>query len=405
MSETPPVSYAVVATSGALDEVVDQPVDAWRTLAEDSGMLVGWRPVEPAENLKSWGPALKSGSSLAQQLMAVTERAGATLSSSGATLFRLELPTGQTLQNLVPAIGGGFRGLTRTAEGGSKIAGQARLFPVGGTAAGARLALGPLLGLMALSVGCEMLARYEQDRKLEAIKRSVKGIERHLQQELTAKLTTAEEALEAATSAMLDQITVPRSVGLDSAITGLHDVKHQALGWLEHWERGVEGLPQSKTGVPWDQVKSVVDVGIGGYETFPSQVLLLYRALTVDSRAHVIGAAEAALANPGQPLDNFEAETRQRLDENSNDQMRLREMLLTLSESPLKVAMPVFRMLPSTAEKAASLDRTIAQLAHAIVQTSDAPPILTPSGRQILEAVRRTDGSLELLQPRGGEEF
>lgn len=63
--------------------------------------------------------------------------------------------------------------MTRAVDS-TQIAGQARLIPVSGAAAGAGVALGPLVGLMALSVGAEMLARHEQEKKIQARCRRVR---------------------------------------------------------------------------------------------------------------------------------------------------------------------------------------------------------------------------------------
>lgn len=123
---------------------------------------------------------------------------------------------------------------------------------------------------MALSVGVEMLARREQDQKLQAIKNTVDGIEKHLQLGLTAKLDTAQQALIAANAAILDQAAIPQSVGLSSAVTGLHDVKNQALAWLEQWEQLTAELGSPRGAVPFDKIKKILDVGLGGRDE-PSQ--------------------------------------------------------------------------------------------------------------------------------------
>ncbi len=90
-------------------------------------------------------------------------------------------------------------------------------------------------------------------------------------------------------------------------------MKHQAVGWLEAWEAGVAGLRKDKTYVYWSNVRKVLGLGPGGHQAFPDHVLLLYRALVLDSRAQVISSAQTTLANPGQTLHHFEADTRKHL--------------------------------------------------------------------------------------------
>jgi len=364
-------------------------------LARGTGGLVTWESMRETPSTALWGQVLQPGSAFAQQLVTIAERAGArNVLSSGSTLFRLELPTGQTMRSLVPAVGGGFRGMTRAVDS-SKITGQARLIPVSGGAA-AGLALGPVVGLMALSIGAEMIANRQQDQMLKAIRRAVEGLERHEQQKLMAQLMTAEQALQAADAAVLDQVTIPQGVGLSAAVTGLHDVKNQALGWLEHWESRVGDLHRGETGADYDDVKKALDVGLGGHESFPAQVWVLYRALVLDSWSHVLTAAESAVLNPGQTMENLQAILQRRLDENSGVFDRLRQLLLTLKESPVTVGVLA---RPGTGGQASRLDSRLGRLAHAIVDAPEAPSVLTATNRQVLEAVRSADGTVRVLQP------
>jgi len=372
--------------------------DPWQLLAQGEGIRIDWSPWTGATTGRQWGPTLTATSAFARQLGAVTERAGAGAGAAGKTLFRLELPTGQTVQNLVPAVGGGFRGLLR-APGSPGIVGQARLIPVSGAAVGAgagAVTLGPLVGIMALSVGVEMLARREQDLKLKAIKDTVDGIEKHLQLELTAKLDTAQQALIAANAAILDQAKIPQSVGLSSAVTGLHDVKNQALAWLAQWEELTAELGSPRGGVPFDKVKKILDVGLGGRDAFPAHVMVLYRALTLDSRAQALGAAEVALANPDCSMQNFQADMRRRLTDNINDHERLRSFLSDLTEHPLSVSLPA---KPTAWRTVARYDRTIARLSRSVNMLPEPPALLTAQNTQVLEAVRNTDGSFAVLSP------
>src|SRR4051794_41864089 len=66
-------------------------------------------------------------------------------------LYRLILPTGSVARDLVPAVGGGFRGMVRAA-GSAKVAGHARLIPAT-AGAGAAGAAGALVGTRAPPVG------------------------------------------------------------------------------------------------------------------------------------------------------------------------------------------------------------------------------------------------------------
>ncbi len=133
--------------------------------------------------------------------------------------------------------------MTRNA---SQITSHARLIPVGGAAVGAGVALGPLVGLMALSVGAEMLARHQQDQQLAAIRRAAEAVERHHVQQLVAHLDTANHAITSANAALLDQIQIPQAVGFGPAVNNLRAVKNQALGWLDAWANASPLWPMTR---------------------------------------------------------------------------------------------------------------------------------------------------------------
>ena len=69
--------------------------------------------------------------------------------------------------------------------------------------------MGPLLGLMALSVGSEMLARHQQDQKLESIRVGVEALKRNADETVVAQLDSAEQALQLGGAAILDRSEIP----------------------------------------------------------------------------------------------------------------------------------------------------------------------------------------------------
>jgi hypothetical protein len=229
--ETESSGAAVVPVTGALAPAgtSSETPEPWRMLADGTGMLVAWEPAPTGA--ARWGTPLAATSGLARQLVTVVERAGSKLPTAGETLFRLELPAGQTVSNLIPAVGGGFRASTRLA-GSAKIAGQAKLLPVGGAAAGTAVALGPLLGLVALSVGADMIAGRQQEAKLEAIKQVVERLEDHQLNELIAALDSAEHVLEDSMAALLDRLEVPEAVGLGPTAARVKEIKALTLNWV-----------------------------------------------------------------------------------------------------------------------------------------------------------------------------
>jgi hypothetical protein len=370
-------------------------LEPWKLLAAEQGLLVTWTEGGALDNA-AWGPVLRGGSALGQQLSAILNQAGHTrLSSAAPTLFRLELPTGSTLQNLVPAVGGGFRGLVRTTDN-TAIAGHARLIPVAAGATGAGIALGPLVGLMALSVGAEMLGRHQQDKKLSAIHQGVKALNRAADETARAELDSAEQALEQASAAILDRIDVPTAIGLGPARQDLRVIKNRGLGWLHEWERRAADLDRGRGGAGFGRMREVLGGEDSGdaYLEFPNQVATFYRALALDSRALVLTGAEAALRRNDANLAHLQEQLRTQLDVNAQAQDRLRELLWHLASVPLTYTSPA--MAP-TGARVVRLQRMLNQMAVAAARLPDAPALLTTSNRQVTEILRAPNGDLRVL--------
>jgi hypothetical protein len=71
-------------------------------------------------------------------------------------------------------------------------------------------------------------------------------------------------------------------------------------------------------------------------------------------------------------------------------------MLLTLNESPLEAS---FWTWPGSGAEANALDGTLGRLAHTLVDTPAMPSLLTATNRQVVEAIRTTDGAVRVLKP------
>lgn len=395
----------VLDLTGALAARADAPtdVDPYQTLAGGNGVLVSWEPAPTDSSRSTWGQLLPAATAFASQLSHIIERGGLqTAAGTGAKLFRVELPAGHVIQDLVPAIGGGFRGIAKTG-GSSTITGQARLIPVGGAAAkaGGALALGPLVGVMALTVGAEMLARQQLEAKLDAILSAVQGISQHLEQQLEANLTTADEALQAATAALLDHAEIPEAVGLGSAITDLKQVKNQALGWLTKWEVIAESYGRKKGSVNFDDFRDDLGgVAIGGWDSLPSNIMLLYRALALDSRAQVISLAQTTLRRPDETFANFEQLVSNNLRANADAQERLQNLLWNFTTTKLSAGFS--NVKPANWRQLGNVHTVVAELTRAITAAPPAPSLLTQDNRLLIEAVRQPDGQVAILQAPTG---
>lgn len=368
--------------------------DPWRMLAEGRGILVTWGDPENRTQ-RHWNSALTGTSELARQLSAIVGRAGASMPRTAETLFRLELPTGASLQNLVPAVGGGFRGMVRSNDS-SLITGQARLVAVKQAAPKVGLSLGPLVGLMALSVGAEVLAKRQSDKKLDAIVSGVSRLNQEVVERRGAELRGAATAIELASASILDSVDIPETIALGPACHSIRTVKEQSLGWLTEWEDRSSSLPTAGR-VSFDRMREVI-AGPGSgdeYLDFPGRVTTLYRALVLDSRALVLTEILAMMKRPDASLTQLQRTLAKALGENATAQDRLRSVLWRLAQPPVHTQR-AFQM-PATDRAADQMARGISALAASLSAEPAAPALLSSQGRQVLEVVRSTSGEIKVL--------
>jgi hypothetical protein len=252
---------------------------------------------------------------------------------------------------------------------------------------------------MALSVGAEMLARHQQEKKLAAIKSGVDALRVAADEQTTAQLQSVSQAMELGSAALLERVEIPPSIGLGAARNNLRDIKNRGVNWLAQWEQALSGR-RNDPSIHFDDLKSILARNDTGdhYTRFAREVATLYEALTLDSRALVVHAAEAAVQNPGETLSHFQAAIQRSLQENAELQDRLKSFLLSLSEIP--VTSNWWRQRADTDRAVEDVDRSIRRLASSFAQLPDAPALLTQSNRQVLEIHKARDGQLSILAPR-----
>lgn len=375
--------------------------DPWQLLARGDALLLSWTDSVPATG-RPWGRPLRATSALAQQIHQI---AGSTGSPDGASkvraagrIYRLEIPTGFGAEDLVAAVGGGLRAAVRV-PGSKRIAGQAKLVPMAAT--GSKLAaLGPVLGLMALTIAAEMAGGDTQDEKLTAILEGVERIDAHLAMELDAYLQTAEQTIRQAHAALLDEAAVPESIGLGTAMSHLQDVRNRSTTLLTGWERVVDGLPAG--GTPGAALRDALGkVGKLGWDGFPAAIRTAYLAITLDSRRIVLTAAEAQLRNPGLPLTSFLDAVETDLAARTAELDRLRSLLVRLSTMPLTLSSWSAGILPHlVTEGAAENARTqalFATLASALTRTRTESLLPVEGSRIVVHAELLPDGEVQLL--------
>lgn len=374
-------------------------VTPWQLLAQRQAITAQAVPAHP-------GPAhdlrvAAAGSALARQLASVIPQLSSTQAAglkSGSLLMRVELPTGATVDSLVKAAGGGFRGMTRSAGSSTKIGGHARLFPAAGATAGG-IALGPAVALIAFGVAAEAVASHQLNAKLDRIQESLERIEARERDRQEGVLASMVDVLESATSALIDRIEIPSVVGSGATRNDLRQLKHAGLKRLERWEAAAKEIERDNNnwGFDFGRLSKMIDLDKkkDGAD-FAHDVSVLHRALVLDSHVEALTLTQAALKNPGADLDHFGANVRAAMVRNENYHRRMRAAVTTIAAEPLITDVKNWMF---AVPKLARTRRTMVLAARLLLDEHEAPPMINANGSQVFHAQWLPGGSVKLSIP------
>lgn len=316
---------------------------------------------------------------------------GAAQTPTGA--FQVILPAGATMRDLVPAVGGGFRGLVK-GSGSTAIAGHVRLIPaVAG--AGATVAAGPLIATVGLAVAAEMLAQHQTNKKLESIKGAVQGIQRHLEAEDRAIIVTADQAAKKVAGYLLDQANMPAIAGASHSFADLSSLANRHIEQLDDWRQVVADRNTATRSHGGDLLTALVgkrDDQIGVFERAVAQT---YESIALRARIVVLEKVASEASNPDRSLPHVAQLLRAELAGLADRQAQLTAVLddlsaMNIDSSKLPVAM---------AGKGVIGARTsFGRMARALHAAPPALPFLTDTDQMVME-LNSTPTGMAVMTP------
>ena len=366
---------------------------------------------------RTGGIALHATSPLAQHLSQLVARtassapANLSVASSGEVLYRMVVPAkvaAQVGESLVKpmaskAVAGGVYSALRDSSG---IVAQATFVPVTGKAAAAGVTTGsavtagaavagagaltvaaPLV-LMAVAVG---VSAYADQRRQEAIEHITGLLEQlhedNLERERTG-LDGCRDAIDKATSVLLDQGRIGLSLGLDSASHEISRAISRTRTRVAKWQAAFEELSEGTA-----DLESLARLFPGVTETageFHAHLAIARLAISLKRRVLVLQAVEhAQMEGAANPFKSFIGELRQ--DERRIDELEsnINSVLLRLSTLELK-RNGGFRIPAFTSGQ-------VDNMLTAVYRLRSLGTDLQPAGRQsdvAIEIERSANGSL-----------
>lgn len=344
----------------------------------------------PAGGLPSGMFAQTSGA-FAKAIGQAVGQAGRAASAEG--LYRVVLPSGAVARDLVPAVGGGVRGLVRAA-GSTKIAGHARLIPAA-AGTGAALAAGPLIATVGLAVAGEMLAQHQMNKKLDAIKGAVIDLKERQDAQEVSVLTTAAQQSRKVAGYLLDQAQIPSISSAAHAFGELDTLTNTYIRRLDKWQDVVDKHRGDDRVYGPELMKGLVGKRDHQVQEFQQMVAQTYEALALRARVVVLEKVAAEFTNGDRSLPHVENVLRDELSVLAERQTQLVGLLddlnvLQIDSSKVPVAF--------AGKGTLSARTSFGRLARALHALPDSLPILTDSDQSVLELAPGADG-LAVMAP------
>lgn len=338
------------------------------------------------------GMVAQTSGAFAKAISQAFGQAGQAASTEG--LYRVILPTGSVARDLVPAVGGGFRGITRAA-GSTKIAGQVRLIPAGVAGAGATVAAGPLIATVGLAVAGEMLAQHQMHKKLDAINNVVTGIQTRMDEQERSVLTTAEQQARMVAGYLLDQAHIPSISSAAHAFGELNTLTNTYISRLDRWlEISAKHHGSARVYAP-DLMRELVGKRDNQAQEFEQMVAQTYQALALRARVVVLEKVAAEFSNGDRSLPHVENVLRGELSALADRQTQLVSLLDDLNVLQIDSSkVPIAFAGKGTIGARSSFGR----LARALHATPDSLPLLTESDQTVLELAPTAEG-LAVIAP------
>lgn len=336
------------------------------------------------------GAIAETSGAFAKALSQATQQLGRT-STTG--LYRVVLPTGSTVRNLVPAVGGGFRGLVRGA-GSAKIVGHARLIPAA-AGVGATVAAGPLIATVGLAMVGDMLAQHQLYKKLDLIKSVVDRLHERMDEQERSVISTATQQSEKVAAYLLDRAQIPAISSASQAFGDLDRLTNTYIGRLDHWLQVVHDYQQSGHVYGPELMNRLVNKRDNQTAAFELMIAQTYEALGIKARVSVLEKVAAEFTNPNQSLSHIENRLNLELNEIAQRQSQLVNLLDDLSVLPIDSS-----KVPVRFAGKGTLNTKIgfARLARALHSSPNSLPVLNESDQTILE-LKPVSKGLSVVKP------
>lgn len=318
----------------------------------------------PVKHDPTSGLTLGAMSPLAQEISRLVAnspqvRAVTQVTQTGEVLYRMHVPAKAASQfgkGLVKpmaskAVDGGVYGDLVASTGKRTVTAKATFVPVETTAAGATgTAVGTAAGtaaagtamtvaaplvLMAVAVGASAYADHERQRAIENITELLEKLHDDKLESERSELDGCRDAIDKATTLLLDRGKVGASLGLDSAVHAISIATQRAQTRVKKWEAGLDAVLEDGHVDVTELEAAFPGVASDGGE-FRAHLEMAALAVSLKRRVIVLQGVEAGQGDQENSFENFARSLREDQQRISDLESRIENVLRRLSAIELR---------------------------------------------------------------------
>lgn len=375
----------------------------------------------PARRERLNGLPLDAMSPLARELSRLVTRSSsepmvAQVSQSSEVLYRMHVPAkvasqfGKGLVKQMPskAVDGGVYG---DLIGGTGVVAKATFVPVEAATAGAKgtvigaaagtaatgtaITVAAPLVLLAVAVGASAYADHERHKAIENITELLEKIHVDKLESERSALDGCRDAIDKATTLLLDHGKVGASLGLDSAVHAISTATHNAERRVKKWEAALDAVAGNRVDAAELEAAFPGITGEGG--EFRAHLELAALAIALKRRVVVLQGVEVGQSNEDNPFENFVRSLRDDQQRIADLEGRVENVLRRLSALELRSPKRLIDKVMTRKQVDSLLD-----MSYRLRALAPALSTAAPSGDVVIEIEKHGDGSLLVLPARVG---
>ncbi|BCN73124.1 hypothetical protein RE0327_17230 [Prescottella equi] len=377
----------------------------------------------PAKRERSNGLPLDAMSPLAQELSRLVTSSSkvpavAQVAQSREVLYRMHVPTkvasqfGKGLVKPMAAktVDGGIYGDLVAGTGRHLVTAKAAFVPVeaasagakgtvvgaaaGAAAAGGALTVAVPLVLMAVAVGASAYADHERQKAIENITALLEKLHADKLESERSELDGCRDAIDKATTLLLDRGKVGASLGLDSAVHAISTATQKAEHRVKKWEAALDAVVGNQVDVAELEVAFPGVTDDGGGE-FGAHLELAALAIALKRRVVVLQGVEVGQSNEDNPFANFVRSLRDDQRRIADLESRVENVLRRLSTLELRSPKRLVDKVMTRKQVDSLLDTSYRLRALAPTHSTT-----SSSADVVIEIEKHADGTLLVLPAR-----